>query len=118
MCLVTSRNGKRWVIPKGCLEAGKTASEIAAQEAWEEAGLEGSLEEDPLGHYFYEKAGNRYRVSVYLMHVMQVRNDWPERYFRARRWVAPTRALSHVEEFGLRKLIHQISRRRRAELTG
>ena len=28
VCLVTSRSGKRWVIPKGCLEPGKTAGEI------------------------------------------------------------------------------------------
>ena len=41
VCLVTSRNGKRWVAPKGCLEPGKTAAEIALQEAWEEAGLAG-----------------------------------------------------------------------------
>ena len=28
VCLITSRNGKRWVVPKGCLEPGKTAGEI------------------------------------------------------------------------------------------
>ena len=43
ICLVTSRRGKHWVVPKGCLEPGKTAGEIALQESWEEAGLVGIL---------------------------------------------------------------------------
>ena len=41
ICMVTSRSGKRWVVPKGRLEPGKSAGEIALQEAWEEAGLAG-----------------------------------------------------------------------------
>ena len=57
VCLVTSRSGKRWVIPKGCLEPGKTAGEIALQEAWEEAGIVGVLQPDPVGSYLYDKAG-------------------------------------------------------------
>ena len=41
---ITSRNGKRWVIPKGWIDPGQTAGETALQEAWEEAGLTGALE--------------------------------------------------------------------------
>src|ERR1700694_2104228 len=65
VCLVSSRNGKRWVAPKGCLEPGKTAGEIALQEAWEEAGLTGVLHRSPIGSYLYEKYGNRYRLTVF-----------------------------------------------------
>ena len=32
ICVLSSRSGKRWVVPKGCLEPGKTAAEIALQE--------------------------------------------------------------------------------------
>src|SRR2546427_4631855 len=88
VCLVTSRNGKRWVIPKGCLEAGKSAGEIALQEAWEEAGLMGALGKEPVGSYLYEKAGNHYRVTVFALRVTQMTQDWPERQFRTRRWVS------------------------------
>jgi 8-oxo-dGTP pyrophosphatase MutT (NUDIX family) len=109
ICLVTSRNGKRWVVPKGCLEPGKSIGETALQEAWEEAGVVGDLDENPLGYYFYEKAGSRYRVTVFLMRVAHVRSDWPERGWRMRRWLSPERALSQVDEFGLRKLIRQVS---------
>ncbi len=51
VCLVTSSNGKRWVIPKGLIEPGQTAGETALQEAWEEAGLVGVLEPDPIGSF-------------------------------------------------------------------
>src|SRR5262249_19062195 len=55
ICLVTSSSGKRWVIPKGIIDPGKTAGEIALQEAWEEAGLVGVLQPQPVGSYRYEK---------------------------------------------------------------
>ena len=55
VCLITSRNGKRWVIPKGWIEPGQTAGETALQEAWEEAGLAGAIEGEPIGSYLYEK---------------------------------------------------------------
>ena len=43
--------------PKGNLEPGKTAQEIALQEAWEEAGLAGLIQQEPIGSYFYDKDG-------------------------------------------------------------
>ena len=39
--LITSRETQRWVIPKGNLIKGLRAHEAAAQEAFEEAGVEG-----------------------------------------------------------------------------
>ena len=64
VCLVTSSSGKRWVVPKGCMEPGKTAGELALQEAWEEAGLVGVLQPEPVGSYLYEKFGNSYRAYM------------------------------------------------------
>src|SRR5271168_2772386 len=84
VCLVSSRSGKRWVAPKGCMEPGKTAGEIALQEAWEEAGLVGVLEPDPVGSYFYEKDGFTCHVIVFLMQVTDEAAEWPERSFRER----------------------------------
>src|SRR4051794_39142176 len=77
VCVVSSRGGKRWVVPKGCLEPGKTAGEIALQEAWEEAGLVGVLEPEPVGSYFYEKAGFTCYVTVFLLRVTRTAEDWP-----------------------------------------
>jgi 8-oxo-dGTP pyrophosphatase MutT (NUDIX family) len=104
VCLITSRGRKRWLFPKGCLEPGKTLSEIALQEAWEEAGLVGILQPEPVGSYLYEKAGKRYHVTVFLMQVTEVAAEWPEMEWRSRRWLRPANALPRLQELSLRKL--------------
>jgi 8-oxo-dGTP pyrophosphatase MutT (NUDIX family) len=108
ICLVTSSSGKRWVIPKGCMEPGKTAGEVALQEAWEEAGLVGALDPEPVGSYLYEKYGNLYHVIVFLMRVTEAAEDWPERTVRQRCWLSPTQALVRVEDRGLRELLRHV----------
>jgi 8-oxo-dGTP pyrophosphatase MutT (NUDIX family) len=108
ICVVMSGSGKRWVIPKGCLEPDKTAGELALQEAWEEAGLVGILDPEPVGSYLYEKFGNSYYVTVFLMQVTEAAEDWPERTFRQRTWLTPAQAVARIEEYGLRELIRGV----------
>ena len=107
VCLVSSRSGKRWIVPKGCLELDKSTTQIALQEAWEEAGLVGILDEDPVGSYFYQKAGKTYQVTVFLMQVTKVAADWPEAGQRQRIWVAERRAHERVENDGLREVLRR-----------
>ncbi|MGH7172460.1 MAG: NUDIX hydrolase [Gemmataceae bacterium] len=107
ICVVSSRGGKRWVVPKGCLEAGKTAAEIALQEAWEEAGLVGLLQPEPIGTYLYEKAGFTCHVTVFLMSVTETADRWPEHDFRERCWLDLARALRRIDDAGLRELIRE-----------
>jgi len=109
ICVVSSRSGKRWVVPKGCLEPGKTAAEIALQEAWEEAGLVGVLPPDPIGTYFYEKAGFTCHVTVYLMNVTDTADRWPEHDFRERCWLSVSQALHRLDDAGLRQLIREVT---------
>src|SRR5262249_53676649 len=92
VCLVSSSSGKRWVIPKGLIDSGKTAAEMALQEAWEEAGLTGVLQPEPLGSFTYQKYGGTCHVTVFLMSVAQAAEDWPERTLRERIWVSPREA--------------------------
>src|SRR4051794_8229407 len=108
ICLVTSRSGKRWVVPKGCLEAGKSASAIVVQEAWEEAGLVGEVSEDPVGTYSYWKAGKQHAVTVFVMEVTAELDDWPERHRRERCWVRPEKAMERIQEEGLRLLLRSL----------
>lgn len=105
LCVVSSRSGKRWVVPKGCMEPGMTAGEVALQEAWEEAGLVGVLRPEPLGSYVYEKAGLTCHVTVFLMQVTGTADDWPERPMRERIWLTYSQALVRIEEPGLRELV-------------
>jgi 8-oxo-dGTP pyrophosphatase MutT (NUDIX family) len=105
VCLVTSSSGRRWVVPKGQIDAGHTAGEAALVEAWEEAGLVGVLDPEPLGSYAYEKLGRELHVLVYRMTVTEVRDEWPERHLRTRVWVTLDEALDRIEEAGLRDLL-------------
>jgi 8-oxo-dGTP pyrophosphatase MutT (NUDIX family) len=105
VCLVSSRSGKRWVIPKGCLEPGKTAGEIALQESWEEAGLTGLLSSEPLGSYIYEKAGLTCHVVVFHLQVTQTVDDFPEKEIRERIWVNFGQVLQRIEDPGLREIL-------------
>ena len=104
ICLVTSSSGNRWVIPKGMIDKGHSPAEAAAIEAWEEAGLFGSIAEKPIGTFEYEKSRRKHRVTVFLMNVTEVETDWPERY-RRRDWVEPKLAIKRLGNAGLKQLV-------------
>ncbi len=105
ICLVTAVSGKGWIIPKGCQEAGHTEQQTALQEAWEEAGLKGRLRPEPVGTYEYQKWGKTCRVAVYLMHVTEVADDWPERAQRQRLWVTPEEAIALLGNPDLQQMV-------------
>lgn len=105
VCLVTSSSGRRWVVPKGQIDPGHTPGEAALVEAWEEAGLVGALDPEPLGSYAYEKLGRELFVLVYRMTVTEARDEWPERGLRTRVWLPLDEALDRIEEPGLRDLM-------------
>jgi 8-oxo-dGTP pyrophosphatase MutT (NUDIX family) len=109
VCLVTSRSGKRWVVPKGCMEPGKTASEIALEEAWEEAGLVGIISPEPIGSFIYEKDGATCHVIVYLLDVTDAVESYPEAAFRQRVWLPIAKSLSRIDDDGLRELIRSVA---------
>jgi 8-oxo-dGTP pyrophosphatase MutT (NUDIX family) len=104
-CIITSSNGKRWVIPKGLIEPGQTAGETALQEAWEEAGLVGTLHPEPIGSYIYEKYGNTYHVIVFVMEVTEATAEWPEQDLRRRTWVSRTALFERIAEPGLLEVL-------------
>lgn len=108
--LVTSRESKRWVIPKGNLAAGADPHRAAAEEAEEEAGVTGVVCPVPLGRYRYRKrkgsgASLMADVEVFPLQVNRVLDDWLEKGQRERRWVRLTEAADMVEEEDLRDLI-------------
>jgi 8-oxo-dGTP pyrophosphatase MutT (NUDIX family) len=105
VCMVTSSSRRRWVLPKGLIDPGHTPGEAALVEAWEEAGLLGTLDPEPLGSYVYEKLGRECHVLVYRMTVTEVRDAWPEKGMRERVWLAPRDVLERVEEPGLRDIL-------------
>jgi 8-oxo-dGTP pyrophosphatase MutT (NUDIX family) len=109
VCIVSSRSGKRWVVPKGWLEAGKTAGEVALQEAWEEAGVTGTLRPQPAGTYLYQKDGRTFHVTVFVLEVTESLDSWPERGLRERCWLTPSEAMSRIEDVGLREILRVVA---------
>ena len=107
ICLVTSSNGKRWVIPKGLIEPGQTAGETALQEAWEEAGLVGTLRPEPIGSFLYEKWCGVCHVTVFALEVNEMAQDWPERAIRQRVWAPPSVAVLRIDDVGLVDILRQ-----------
>lgn len=110
--LITSRDTRRWVVPRGNPIRGKSPSESAAQEAYEEAGIVGEVEPESIGRYSYEKR-RRFGlvvpavVHLFRMKVAEERDDWPEKGQRERRWFAAGEAAAAVHEAELAQLIRR-----------
>jgi 8-oxo-dGTP pyrophosphatase MutT (NUDIX family) len=89
--LVTSRRTGRWIFPKGSVIQGMTPWESAAQEAFEEAGVEGHVETVPIGAYRDLKTAGMRRlpieVDLYPLRLLRQLDDWPEKHNRHRHWV-------------------------------
>jgi 8-oxo-dGTP pyrophosphatase MutT (NUDIX family) len=120
--LVTSRETRRWVIPKGWPIRKLRPNETAAREAYEEAGLAGPVAAEPYGVYTYEKrlksrAFVPCSVAVYLMEVRKEQKRWPEREERERRWFDPQTAAELVDEPELADLIAALPDRLAADET-
>ncbi len=107
VCMVTSRSGRRWVFPKGQIDPGHTPGAAALLEAWEEAGVVGALDPEPVGNYVYEKFDTPHHVLVYRLRVTEVRDAWPERGLRERAWLTVAEAIDRVDEPGLRELLRR-----------
>lgn len=108
--MVTSRETRRWVIPKGGRMVGKSDSEAAAQEAMEEAGVKGDIDARSIGVFRYAKGlkdgGVRQCVvSVYPLEVLIQMGAWPEAHQRERRWMRLSEAADLVHEPDLAALI-------------
>jgi two-component system phosphate regulon sensor histidine kinase PhoR len=108
--LITSRETRRWVVPRGNAIPGRSPAESAAQEAYEEAGIIGEVEAEPLGRYVYRKRRRNgavlpAEVQLFRMSVAEERDDWPEKDERERRWFAPQEAAAAVAEVELAEMI-------------
>jgi 8-oxo-dGTP pyrophosphatase MutT (NUDIX family) len=108
--LITSRETRRWVIPKGWGKKGEPGPFAAAREALEETGVAGAVREGVLGHYRYQKqlkSGRvqRVKVAVYALEVVHEHEDWPEKAFRDKLWTSVVEAAGLVDEPELQALI-------------
>jgi 8-oxo-dGTP pyrophosphatase MutT (NUDIX family) len=107
--LITSRETKRWVIPKGWPMKGKKNWAAAAQEAKEEAGILGKTYKRPIGEFQYFKARADHfdlcRVEVYVLGYEKRLEVYREKGQREARWFSLEDAAEAVQEPGLAGLL-------------
>jgi 8-oxo-dGTP pyrophosphatase MutT (NUDIX family) len=108
--LITSRESRRWVIPKGWPIKGLKSPQSAAREALEEAGVEGDVAKKKIGDYRYDKrltSGRlqSVRVGVYPLKVANERGAWREMGQREKLWTSREAASELVDEAELKLLI-------------
>ena len=111
--LVTSRRRGRWIVPKGWQVKGRTPSESAEREAFEEAGVIGRVGPEPIGTYRYSwprEDGSRMprHVTVFGLHVLGTLVSWPEKGQRKRLWWSLDAACDVVGEPGLAEVLRSL----------
>ena len=112
--LITSRETGRWVIPKGWPEKDMLPHEVAAHEAYEDAGLTGVVSDIPFATFEYlkrleNKKRKRCTVLVFPMAVHEELDNWPEMHQRKRQWMSPAEAATHVAESGLIEMLQKLA---------
>jgi 8-oxo-dGTP pyrophosphatase MutT (NUDIX family) len=112
--LLTTRETRRWMIPKGWPVKGRKPAEVASQEAYEEAGLVGRIvSKRPLGIFHYEKQLTKEsrlcQVRVFSFRVEHQLDDWPEKQQRETKWFDATEAATLIEEDGLSGIISRFA---------
>lgn len=107
--LITSRETRRWVLPKGWPIKGMSPARAAARETYEEAGLIGAVAREAIGMYTYEKRiGLRSILCDVLVFPLKVKRHlrkWPERSQRVGFWFTVESAAAAVQEPELSALI-------------
>jgi len=100
--LVRTRSG-RWTFPKGGLEPGLTHAQVAALEAFEEAGVHGRMEEASFARYIRRKRGGNghsaaaeVAVSAHLCEVLRL--DPPQEANRNPTWFSAGQAKRRLQE--------------------
>jgi 8-oxo-dGTP pyrophosphatase MutT (NUDIX family) len=114
--LVTGRRSGRWTIPKGWPMPGKTLAEAAAQEAFEEAGVSGTVGPRPLGTFRHVKQQDvigdiEVNIVVHPLWVDHELPKWPELGQRKRKWFSVKEAAKRVDSPELSELIRQSAKK-------
>ena len=100
--LVRTRNG-HWTFPKGRVGEDRTNADAAAREAYEEAGVRGSVESAPFVCYRHAKPrrlGSRRHVILVDAHLCKVKRLAPPlENYRNPTWFSASKAKRRLQKF-------------------
>jgi 8-oxo-dGTP pyrophosphatase MutT (NUDIX family) len=107
--LITSRETRRFIIPKGWPMKKLADPDAAAKEALEEAGVVGIVRRKPVANYSYWKRLTRtfelVKVDVYPLRVLDQHDTWREQAVRNCGWLPPDKAWLLIDEPGLAQIV-------------
>jgi 8-oxo-dGTP pyrophosphatase MutT (NUDIX family) len=114
--LVTSRETRRWIIPKGWPQKGRAPHRAAAREAFEEAGVIGTVSRRSVGSFSYEKRLKdggivACDVLVFPLKVKRQNKEWPEKAERKVKWLPAREAAKTVKDPILAEIIRRLARK-------
>lgn len=112
--IVTSRRTGRWVFPKGSMGKAKEW-QAAAQEAYEETGVSGSVDHKPLGRYVSLKVRGKdawhVDVALYPLKIEKFHKKFPEKKERKRKLVSMKRARKMLSQPEMAQLVEALEKR-------
>ena len=115
--IVTTRQSRRWIVPKGWPIKRLTPSKSAAREAFEEAGVRGKIGARAIGNFTYKKTAGQtaddanYEVKIFPLLVRRQSATWPEHGQRVVQWVDPEKAISLIREPELKAIAAKFAKR-------
>jgi 8-oxo-dGTP pyrophosphatase MutT (NUDIX family) len=113
--LITSRETRRWIIPKGWPQKDKAPHRSAAREAFEEAGVAGAVGRHSIGSFSHNKRLKKggvvtCKVLVFPLKVNRQDKTWPEKEEREVRWLSAEQAAKTVKHPKLSEIINRLAR--------
>jgi hypothetical protein len=107
--VMSSRETRRAVVPKGWPIRNRKSWKTAEIEARQEAGLVGEIARRHVGQYRYWKRMDSsfvlVKVSVYPLRVTRQLTEWPEKHERTQSWMPPHDAATLIDETELGEII-------------
>ncbi|KAJ3010987.1 UNVERIFIED_CONTAM: hypothetical protein HDU68_001875, partial [Siphonaria sp. JEL0065] len=93
----SAKRKNEWILPKGGAETDESLEQSALREAYEEAGISGTLRQR-LCNFKNEKINPKTGFpssdfEFWIMDVTKMEAEWPESHLRARETFTPTEAL-------------------------
>ena len=101
--IVSTKNGD-WGLPKGNLMKKLGSKGTALQEAYEEAGIIGSV----IGQEVSAKIKGK-QMAFYPMEVKNELAVWPESAWRERKWIRSNEAENYLHHPSLRSILEETS---------
>lgn len=103
--LITSRTSGYWIVPKGNPMKNMSEYKTAEQEAYEEAGVEGTIDKKRPYTMTFLHHKDKYQVTLFPMKVDNLLDKWPEKHERKRQVVSVDRALQMIDFKPLQKCL-------------